>query len=107
MRRVPEPRANASKSVRSRTTGEAERRYHAALLRLLAMLNEVSEVSLGLAPGFFAPYYAPPKVSLRLAHYPPVPGETEALRYGAHTDYTACHRHASHGIGHRDTRDKR
>mmetsp|Transcript_1437 Transcript_1437/g.4315 ORF Transcript_1437/g.4315 Transcript_1437/m.4315 type:complete len:345 (-) Transcript_1437:44-1078(-) len=65
--------------------------YHAALLGVLGLLNAVSEAALGLGAGYFGPFYAPPKVSLRLAHYPPLSAAaaaSRALRYGAHTDYT-------------------
>uniref|UniRef100_A0A6S8CYR9 Fe2OG dioxygenase domain-containing protein n=1 Tax=Aplanochytrium stocchinoi TaxID=215587 RepID=A0A6S8CYR9_9STRA len=66
-------------------------RYYNELVRLMERIHRLSARALGVKEDFFETFYgSDPDTSLRMAHYPPLPGtiEDQQMRYGPHTDYT-------------------
>jgi isopenicillin N synthase-like dioxygenase len=65
--------------------------FHLQAMDLCARLLQGIAVSLGLEPGYFAPFHRRPVCTLRLLHYPARPAEAadDQLGCGAHTDWGA------------------
>lgn len=63
--------------------------YYAATKALAARLLPAMSVAVGKPPGFFGPFFDPPRATLRLVHYPPSPADRPADYLGIypHTDY--------------------
>ncbi|MES2915138.1 MAG: 2-oxoglutarate and iron-dependent oxygenase domain-containing protein [Pseudomonadota bacterium] len=75
--------------------------YFDASHRLGLLLHRAFALDLGLAPEFFDDKLDRPMAVLRLLHYPPAPGRTEAGQLGAgeHTDYGCVTLLATDGVG--------
>lgn len=63
--------------------------YFALQKSLCERLHQAFAIDLGLEPDYFAPYIDKPLATLRLLHYPPLPGTFDGRHFGAapHTDY--------------------
>jgi isopenicillin N synthase-like dioxygenase len=75
--------------------------YFAACQGLGQLLHRAFALDLCLPPSFFDDKLDRPMAVLRLLHYPPAPGQTEAGQLGAgeHTDYGCVTLLATDGVG--------
>ena len=64
-------------------------RFTAEMDGLARYLVQLIAIALGVSPGVLASYFERPTVWLRLLHYPPLPGDADAMQWSAapHTDY--------------------
>lgn len=84
-------------------------RYFRACHALGRLLHRAFAIDLGLPAGFFEDKLDRPMAVLRLLHYPPAPGVTEAGQLGAgeHTDYGCVTLLATDGVGGLQVRNRR